>query len=479
MGSGLSARSALAAAAAVALSGVAFYLSDGLQPRWWAAWVAALPILWVAPRLSLPAAALAALAARLIGGLSMWAYHTSLRLPLPLQMAALIVPALAFCAAAMVFRMFLRRGQLPFAALAFPAVMIAYEYLVSLAAGTFGATGYTQLKNLPVLQLGSLTGLWGIGFIVMLFPSMIAAIALSAGLARRRLAIAFALVFGCTLVYGVARLEAAPSSPQTVAVGLVASDLPKNILPQEDRDAMRLLSDYAEQVKPLAARGAHIVVLPEMTALVRDSISGRVDELFRQTAREQRVQIVAGILHATSTAVFNEARLYSGSGSPEVVYRKHHLVPVFEGRTTPGNSITAIAGPIGAIGLQICRDMDYANPSRRYGKAGVGLVLAPAWDFDVDRLWHGHMSIMRGVENGYSIVRAAKQGYLTVSDDRGRVLAETPTTPREPFTTLVATAPVRHDTTLYQTWGDWFAWLDLALVAALLIAAVTKRPTAA
>jgi len=32
---------------------------------------------------------------------------------------------------------------------------------------------------------------------------------------------------------------------------------------------------------------------------------------------------------------------------------------------------------------------------------------------------------MRGVEDGFSIARAAKGGSLTVSDDRGRMIAET------------------------------------------------------
>jgi apolipoprotein N-acyltransferase len=27
--------------------------------------------------------------------------------------------------------------------------------------------------------------------------------------------------------------------------------------------------------------------------------------------------------------------------------------------------------------------------------------------------WHGHIAIMRGVEDGFSIVRAAKNGFLT------------------------------------------------------------------
>ena len=73
----------------------------------------------------------------------------------------------------------------------------------------------------------------------------------------------------------------------------------------------------------------------------------------------------------------------------------------------------------------ICKDMDFTLLSRRYGEAGAGLMLVPAWDFNLDRSWHGHIAIMRGVEDGFSIVRAAKNGYLTVSDNRGRILAQT------------------------------------------------------
>ena len=41
---------------------------------------------------------------------------------------------------------------------------------------------------------------------------------------------------------------------------------------------------------------------------------------------------------------------------------------------------------------------------------------------------------------------------------------------------MVATVPVHHETTLYQSWGDWFAWLNIAFVAGLFIRIVMKRP---
>ena len=395
-------------------------------------------------------------------------------IPVMAALGSVIVPAVVFCIGVVLFRMLLRRGQFWLAVLAFPSVTVAYEYLISLGFGTFGATGYTQLENLPVLQLGCRDGALGHRLRRDVIPLDDCGDDpepdKSATAADHRLCRGFWVHAQLWFV----AVSITPRAPHQIVAGLIASDLPKNVLPQNDQDAMRLLRDYVEQVKFLSQHGAKVVVLPEMTALVRDSISGEVDDLFRQAARHTKAQVLLGVLHATSNGTFNEARLYSEAGTPDVVYRKHHLVPVLEGRTTPGSDISVVRESIGTVGLEICRDMDYPDPSRRYGRAQAGLVLAPAWDFDIDRFWHGHMAILRGVESGFTVVRAAKQGLLTVSDNRGRVLSERRTTPREPFTTMVATVPVHHETTLYQSWGDWFAWLNIAFVAGLFIRIVTK-----
>ncbi len=82
---------------------------------------------------------------------------------------------------------------------------------------------------------------------------------------------------------------------------------------------------------------------------------------------------------------------------------------------------------------------------------------------------------MRGVEDGFSIVRAAKDGYLTVSDDRGRILAET-RSDSAPFATLLAEVPVVHNATLYLLLGDWFAWLTIAILGFTLLQLVWSHP---
>jgi len=47
--------------------------------------------------------------------------------------------------------------------------------------------------------------------------------------------------------------------------------------------------------------------------------------------------------------------------------------------------------------------------------------------FGLDDAWmHARQAILRGVENGFAVVRVASHGLATVSDDRGRVLAVAP-----------------------------------------------------
>lgn len=91
--------------------------------------------------------------------------------------------------------------------------------------------------------------------------------------------------------------------------------------------------------------------------------------------------------------------------------------------------------------------MDFIHPALDYARGGIDLLLDPAWDFNIDRVWHGHIAIMRGVEGGFAIAHAAKNGLLTVTDDPGRILGEV-TTGGGGFTSLLVNVPLRHDQTV-------------------------------
>ena len=163
-----------------------------------------------------------------------------------------------------------------------------------------------------------------------------------------------------------------------------------------------------------------------------------------------------------------------GSDRPSE-YVKRHLIPGIEDRYRPGRIATLIEGAP-RTGLAICKDMDFTATGRENGRLGARLLLVPAWDFKVDAWLHSRMAILRGVESGFAIARAARDGSLTLSDDRGRVVAEAPSTAEGSVATVVGDVPVRDTTTFYARFGDWFAQVSLALAAiCILLATIPAR----
>jgi apolipoprotein N-acyltransferase len=291
-------------------------------------------------------------------------------------------------------------------------------------------------------------------FLLLLFPA-----ALAIGLYLRRTAPKQALrivgaslgVIALALIFGVLRL-AVPSPRQQVRVGLIASDSPANLYTAaQGAETERLFRDYSAEAETLASRGAQVIVLPEKLGTLVDPNTVGTDAIFQSLADKTGSTIVAGVVHIASTMQYNQARVYR-PGTPVLSYDEHHMLPPMESKYKPGTTLTLIRKPSVIWGDGICKDMDSTPLSGQYGEAGVGLMLDPGWDFNVDRSWHGHIAIMRGVESGFSVAHAAKNGCLTVSDDRGRMLAETRSDPA-PFATLVAKIPAMHDATLYLVLG--------------------------
>jgi apolipoprotein N-acyltransferase len=224
------------------------------------------------------------------------------------------------------------------------------------------------------------------------------------------------------------------------------------------QNTMALMERYAaSDVKPPAAQGVQFILFPEMSALVPESTSSRVDELFSKAAQDAHVQVVLGVLHRTGSRAYNEARVYSATGAIEAVYRKHHLVPSWENQSTRNRAVN----PRSAHRANRNRDLSRYRLARRYAKQQVGpgsrACMGPTYSVDAD--WHGHLSVMPGVEGGFSMLRDAKHGLLTISDDRGRIIAEKLSRPDGAPISMLAKVPVLHESTLYQRWGDWFAWV--------------------
>lgn len=474
------------AVAATLLCAAMIFFGTGLHPFWPLMWFAMLPVLLFAADASWWAASLVTMLAIIAGSLNQFTlFYTSLHMPVGVILGIYASVGLEFALAVLLFRALLRRGASWSALLAFPALLVVIEYIHNLTSihGTSASVAYSQLSFLPILQLASITGPWGVTFLLMLLAP-----ALAIGWHLRnhdrirawRIVGASAGMIAAVIGFGSVRL-AMPAHGPTVKVGLIASDGSNEDVAAPGAPTLSLLQHYADQASRLADQGAQAVVMPEKLAVVTSSELAAIDAMFQPITDHSGAVLVAGIVRVNGSLKYNQARIYRRGQAPST-YDKQHMLPPFESSLTPGTALTYFPEPSGIWGVEICKDMDFTPLARRYGEVNAGLMLVPGWDFVRDWVSHGHMAIMRGVESGFNIVRAAKGGSMYVSDSRGRVLAEVRSN-RAPFATLLATVPTTHVQTLYVVLGDWFAWLSLAVLMFTLarliqLAAMSKRRSA-
>lgn len=458
------------------LTAIAFYFSIGLGDQWWLAWLAPVPVLWLAFGDTRPwPLFFASFFGMVLGGSSILrAYGSSL--PTPVLILALGGPALIFALAVMGAAR-VRRRIGPYAAiLAFAALWTAFDFLASFsrAGGSVSTPAAAEVGAPMLIQSAAIVGYLGITFLLGVVSA-----ALALGIRRhdpKPIALAVA-VFALNAGYGAWRM-AMPATGQ-MRVALVESDDTVGRFRKDDKIAtFKAIDAYAAVIAKLRDAHVSLVVLPE-------NIS-RLAPAWRDEAQAKLAQAIAP-LHATLVAGFNtyldgaqrnvSVAFAPGADRP-VTYEKRRLVPVLESAVfTPGPGPRVLAN---GIGLEICKDMDFQAMIRRDEVATHPRLLAvPAWDFDKDDWSHARVAVLRSVENGVPMARSARDGLLTLNDRYGRLVARARTVGG--FTTVIGELPLdgTGGHTLYDRIGDVFGWLCLVLGAALAGLSFAPRKRAA
>jgi apolipoprotein N-acyltransferase len=477
------------AAFAAIVSAVMFELS-GADPRLYPfALLAPLPILAVAPELRVEIAAQLAFLAFLIGNLVTWGGE-SFATPLVTMLASHVMGAVVFAAFVACAAEATRRWPGWLAALVFPTFEVAFYFTLSLESphGTWGSPAYSQVDFREFLQTASWLGMCGVMFIMSLLPSGLAV----AWYRRRwnmdwvRPAIMALGVFAVAIMLGWVRVILAPTTP-SVRVAMVASE---NLIPESEStdagDAADVMTQYAKLVRQVAVNGTQVVVLPEKIIGVAPNYEWDVVQGFQRIASISHVWLVVGINQIGRTPKRNIAIVISPDGKIVAAYAKHHLVPSLESDYKPGSKPAIFDAPWGRTAVLISQDLDFPATARELAAQDVRIVLAPASDWTGSELIHQQMAVVRGVEFGFSLARAARGGILSASCSRGKQIAT-----RSPIhtedTTLTADIPLGTGSTLYSRTGDWFGHLCqifailllLRLGVTLLYAEQTRRRGAA
>jgi apolipoprotein N-acyltransferase len=456
------------------LTAVSYYFSIGLGEQWWLAWLAPIPILWLAFGDSRGTAVFfGAWAAMALGSTSLLRAYGGV-LPNYVLVVVIGVPSLLFALSVMGARRVQRRVGPIAAMFAFAAVWAAFDFLNSFGegGGAVQTPAAAEVGRPELMQSAALVGFVGVTFLLGVVAAGVAASLRT----RRRAPLVIALsIFIVNAAYGTWRV-AQPASG-SLRVALVDSDAAMGALGAADQSAaFKVIDAYVGAIDALKDAQPKLVVLPENIALIAPEWREQAQAKLAAAANRLQATVVAGFNTPMEGARRNVSWAFSPGADSVVTYEKRRLVPVLE-----TNVFAAGPGPrvlASGIGLEICKDMDFHRMLRADEVATTPRLLAvPAWDFHRDDWSHARVAVMRSVENGVPMARAARNGLLTLNDRYGRLVARARTTAE--FSTLVGELPLdgHGGATVYDRIGDAFAWSCAAFGFGLVaVTWLPKRP---
>lgn len=389
-------------------------------------------------------------------------------------------------------RMYYRRfGAAVWLTLVFPIAMTATDFFSSSGSpfGTFGAMAYSQRGFTPLMQIASVTGLWGITFVISWFASL-ANHVWDAGFKFTRLSLTFAGVLAFILALGFGR-TLLPAQPRQTAV-IAGFSLPNGTLPsvmgqfhEEDEAGFRQTVDelntrQLEQIRTLAQDGANIVVLQEGAGM---GISDQVEKLISDAsviAKEENIYIVLPTFDLGKSPAVNSVHILDPHGKVVLSHIKYGG-NMFEGTLKGNEVLQTVDTPYGKLSAVICWDADFPNVIKQAGAQDVDLLFVPSNDWLGVKDIHAGMATFRAVENGLTIFRQTGQGVSLVSDPYGNVLNRVDSFAEETegFTGFqTVEAQLGSVNTLYPTLGDIFGNVMLIGLLGLVVGLFLTRKKA-
>ena len=460
--------------AAAVLIGIALRFVVNLEPAWWLAWFAPGLLLALALRTEGWTSRGVVALAVLIGVTANTPYFLKVMPLVPVIIVTLLQTLLWLFVVGMTRRA-VKAFDSGWTVLAYPVIWVAVDTLLAhfTPDGNWGSLAYTQADVLPIAQLASVFGVGGILFVLMLVNSALA-LALYRGLRMPNALPAYSVavaVFVTTAGFGWWRLQA-PETGKPTNFGIISID---DFLLGPDSDRAReVWLQYDAQVTALAAGGASIILLPEKIGVLPAADAESRKAHLSKLAAANHVWLVAGLGVDNGKERRNEAWWFAPDGRLTTNYLKHFMAPpereFVSGSEYPVNSIDGVN-----YGVAICKDMHFASLGRGFGARDAAVMLVPAWDFHDDAWMTANMTNLRGVENGYAIVRSSRDGLLSVSDAYGRMLAVAESS-AYPGTSLFAQVKVGpRVSTIYTRIGDALGWLCVAGALAMIAGRFARR----
>lgn len=384
----------------------------------------------------------------------------------------------------------------PYAVLLSPLAWVATElgrtYLTDFP---WVLLGYSQVTMLPIAQLASLIGVYGLSALLVLVSATLVVAANRSFAPVRRfapLAATFVVVIAVA-IWGSRRVAASAwtREGEPIRVGLVQGNVDQGIKWDPAR-AVAIFEDHIAKTREAIFKGASLVIWPESSTPFMFEEDPANAARLRQLVQQANVTMLFGsdqVERATPPKFYNSAFVLRRDGTTAGVYRKIHLVPF--GEYVPFQELLVFAAPlteqVGSftagrtpsvlpvdghnLSVAICYEVVYPALMRSFVSAGSELLTTitnDAWFGPTSAPYqHFEQAAMRAIEEGRYLVRAANTGISGIVDPYGRVLAAS-----DIFQPAVVVGEARFlkTSTFYARHGDVLAGVSVVATLALLAA---------
>ena len=389
-----------------------------------------------------------------------------------------------------------RRNGFSLRALVFtPFVWVAVEMARTYITGfPWDLLGTTQIDNIPLSRIATVTGVYGISFEIALVNTAVAA-AFLVPYARRKLLLTAALVAAIVLHAGkLTKPAALPTEHGATLVQVSIPILDTEWSPEYFRQTLESLSALSIRPQYEKPDSPGLIIWPESPApfWVTDL---HLRTTLANVARATNSFIIAGSIGIEHTGdpnrrpeIYNSAAVIAPTGAWTGRYDKIHLVPFgeyipFQTLITFARALTREVGTFARgsqrtpltlgnmkVGTFVCYESIFPGEVRQFAHNGGEVfvnVSNDSWFGDTGApRQHLNMARMRAVENNRWLLRDTNSGITAVIDPYGRIVAEAP---RNQRVALQGAFGLEESTTFYTRHGDWFAFLCAIITLAGLL----------
>lgn len=196
-------------------------------------------------------------------------------------------------------------------------------------------------------------------------------------------------------------------------------------------------------VTEAANQGAKLIALPELWVsgyyLSREEFDvfgetphGDTVSVFKEKAKELNVTLVVPFVEAEGENVYISTAIIENNGELLASYRKSFLWGREKDVFTPGErDYKVISTSVGQIGVLICADIEFPEPSRILALQGAQLIICPSvWSIPAEARWDIQLPA-RALDNtvyvlGVNTVNEGSCGKSKFVAPNGNVLIESP-----------------------------------------------------